>query len=392
MPFFCVIFFSNEYIVINRWETFMKMMVLFIAVLCGFILMNKQVNHNVEDATFYQPVRAQKQRESTMDVNYMRSLLHPNDQDVYDQVYEALIQHTTEVKIDQPILSNITNIYESVLKDHPQIFWAHGLQYKEIKKYGTTKYYLLYPMYIMTQEEVEQKNIQLEQITDEILRPIRLASSTYEKVKYVYDYIIDHTEYVLDSKYNQNILSVLEYGQSVCAGYAKTAQYLLQKLGIRCAYITGKSLMQGIEHAWNLVEIDGSYIYMDTTWGDPISDELNNKTYAYFTMTAKEMMRLYEPNEKLPDNMCDEISYYHLENAYFTQYDEEKLLALIEKAIRNKDSFIELKCKDETTLLTIEKILFEEKRILTLLGEKNIYKLSISYVIHEDFQVMKIMI
>ncbi len=370
----------------------MKIMVLCIVVLCGFISMNQKTDYDVEDKALYQPVIAQKQEISTMDAKYMRSLLPINDQAVYDQIYEALLQLTEEVKVDQQITSNISDIYASVLKDHPQIFWAYGLQYREIKKYGTIEYYLLYPTYIMSQEEVEQKNIQLEEIVNGILNPIRLESSTYKKVKYVYDYIIDHTEYVLNAQHNQNILSVFENGQSVCAGYAKAAQYLLQKLGIRCAYITGKSLERGVEHAWNLVEIDGSYVYMDTTWGDPVSDQLYNKTYAYFTMTAKEMMSLYKPHEKLPNHMRETVSYYHNENAYFTEYDEEKLLALIETSIRNKNGFVELKCKDEATRLAIQKALFEEKKILTLFSKKNIFKRSISYVIHEELQVIKIMI
>lgn len=366
----------------------MKIIIL-IAILCCGVYMYYQANTEQVPVL---PASTTPVSKYILDVNYMRSLLHNKDQQVYDQIYEALLKQTSEIQIDQQTTEDIVSIYQSVLKDHPQIFWVNGLQYREVKKYGTFQYFILYPTYIMTQEEVEQKNMQLEQLTDTILEPVRLSTSTYEKVKYVYDYIIDHCEYIVGSKHNQNILSVLEYGQSVCAGYAKTAQYLLQKLGIRCAYITGKSLKQGVEHAWNLIEIDGSYVYMDTTWGDPLSNQLYNKTYAYFMMTLEEVLSLYAPNEKLPTPLKEEISYYRKENAYFTQYDEEQILTLMKKAINEQQPFIELKCQDEATRLAIQTILFDEQKVGVLLRKCGVSLSSIFYYINEELQMIKIML
>ena len=76
---------------------------------------------------------------------------------------------------------------------------------------------------------------------------ISQEASTYEKIKYVYEYIINSTDYNENGQDTQNIQSVLLYHSSVCAGYSKAFQYLLNRMGFSCTYITG-TIRDGGDH------------------------------------------------------------------------------------------------------------------------------------------------
>ena len=107
----------------------------------------------------------------------------------------------------------------------------------------------------------------IRKITAEWLRGIEEAASEYDKVKAVYEAVIFSTNYDLSAADNQNIASVFLGGASVCQGYAKATQYLLNHLGVMCTLVQG-TVDTGEAHAWNLVQVDGDYYYVDTTWGD----------------------------------------------------------------------------------------------------------------------------
>lgn len=119
----------------------------------------------------------------------------------------------------------------------------------------------------------EQRNQEIESARTSCLSGISDLSDEYEKIKYIYTYLIDNVDYDLDAPDNQNIYSALVGKRSVCAGYAKSCQYLLQQLGIYCIYVTGQTTDPNggvADHAWNIVQCNGQYYYVDTTWGDPI--------------------------------------------------------------------------------------------------------------------------
>ena len=72
--------------------------------------------------------------------------------------------------------------------------------------------------------------------------------------------------------------------RTVCAGYARAFQYLLQQLEIPCYYCTGNA---GENHAWDIVRIGGEYYNVDVTWDDTeeIGYDYFNKTDAEFAPT-----------------------------------------------------------------------------------------------------------
>jgi transglutaminase/protease-like cytokinesis protein 3 len=77
--------------------------------------------------------------------------------------------------------------------------------------------------------------------------------------------------------------------RALCAGYAESFAYLLEKAGIEAYVISGDSIDrrgESVPHAWNLVYIDRQPYYFDITW----NDNGKNATYDYFGVTSKDIL------------------------------------------------------------------------------------------------------
>ncbi|MBQ3497319.1 MAG: S-layer homology domain-containing protein [Oscillospiraceae bacterium] len=55
---------------------------------------------------------------------------------------------------------------------------------------------------------------------------------------------------------------------AICQDYAELFQSMCIRLGIPCDMVSGEA---GGPHAWNIVYVDGEWLYMDCTWDDPVS-------------------------------------------------------------------------------------------------------------------------
>ena len=102
-------------------------------------------------------------------------------------------------------------------------------------------------------------------------------------------------EYDTSADMNQSAYSALVNGQTVCAGYARAFQYLMQQLNIPCYYCTGYS---GQDHAWNIIKLEQKYYNVDVTWDDttPSTYDYYNKSDAEFADThVRKGLSVYLP-------------------------------------------------------------------------------------------------
>lgn len=150
---------------------------------------------------------------------------------------------------------------------------------------------LYYSSTFNSKEEVESAIAQVNEIADNIVANAK--GSTYDKVKYVHDWIVDNVEYDNDDlDNNDNIYGTFVNKKVVCEGYAEALKFMLDKLNIPCVLVYGEGYDDNGNteaHAWNYVQMDDEKWYaVDPTWDDPIyvgsanGILTNSKKYAYF--------------------------------------------------------------------------------------------------------------
>ncbi|MBR2311056.1 MAG: hypothetical protein IKA47_11085 [Oscillospiraceae bacterium] len=100
----------------------------------------------------------------------------------------------------------------------------------------------------------------------------------------IHDYLITHSVYD-ESLVKNTAYSLLVEGTSVCAGYARAYQELMTRAGIECLYVSSEKM----NHAWNLVKIDGKWYHVDVTWDDPSPNIAGFARHTYFLATDEEM-------------------------------------------------------------------------------------------------------
>ncbi|MBR1691381.1 MAG: hypothetical protein IJ711_01250 [Lachnospiraceae bacterium] len=290
---------------------------------------------------------------------------------VYDEILSGL-QERKETTISTLSDTQADMAFQCVLYDHPEIFYVSGYHLTQKTLDGQVVELSVTGQYEYTQEEAEERKAKIDAYVSECLAGVPDTDDEYLKVKYVFDYLITHTAYNLNAPDNQNICSVFIGGESVCQGYAESAQYLLRELGIESAIVTGL-VNGGGRHAWNLVRVNDRYYYMDVTWGDvdyratdnEQEDKLVPVNYDYFlvTTTQLEKSHVIETIVTMPDCVSEEDNYYVREGLYFEEVDEQQLASAFAGAYDRGQTTVTLKGTDGAVFEQLKHYLLDENHI-----------------------------
>ncbi|MGN0401181.1 MAG: transglutaminase domain-containing protein [Acetatifactor sp.] len=212
------------------------------------------------------------------------SMLNPTLQQLYRQVYANAEKLITSFAPVVPVTTGqVKNVMEAVYNDHPELFWLESEYSCKYLKTGICVEITL--RYNATANDLTEAKKQFQAYAEEILEGARKLNSIYEKEQYVHDALVQVAEYAESSLMNQSAYSALVLGRTVCAGYARAFQYLMQQLEIPCYYCAGYT---GQEHAWNIVKLDDGYRNVDVTW-----DDTDPGTYDYYNKTDSEFMETH---------------------------------------------------------------------------------------------------
>lgn len=184
-------------------------------------------------------------------------------------LYDTIIREVEKGKKTTGIECTVNNCYnrlsdinKCIYLDHPELLSYYLMS---AASDGTTTRYSIEamsrPKYLMAERRIERE-------IDIVKRETKKMNDR-EKIIYVYDYVSSHNYDRLFTYMgsNQSIYSFFTKGESVCAGFAKSAQIIFQNIGIK------SYLVEGYEHLWNYVEFEGKYYVFDATVGASYRDK-----------------------------------------------------------------------------------------------------------------------
>ena len=314
-------------------------------------------------------IGAQAQVQSISNGNYAYEHLSEEGKQVYDQMLAAILDYQEKVNLATMDTELMKDAYQALNCDYGGLFWTDG--------YVFTTYMLgeepisleFSPTYIMEKSEKDAIQGQVDAVVDEWLGGISIQDSDYEKAKYVFATLIERVDYVEGSKDNQNILSVFLHGETVCHGYACATQYLLRQLGIPSLIITGTANNQA--HAWNIVELDGKYYHMDTTWGNSTylnteQQEAKYVNYNFLCMTDEEIGRTHQVQMGfvLPECNSMEHDYYVVEGRYFDSWDPGRIGSVLREAWESGNPSVDIKLKDAELYEQMKDYFIQQQKIV----------------------------
>lgn len=306
------------------------------------------------------------------------------------QIYREILSVLQKVEVEKPLstvdVEVLDKAFNCVMLDHPELFYVTGYSITKFTRKDKIEKIEFEGRYTCDFDEAVKRQLLVDEAVSNCLSGISPDASEYEKVKYIYEYIIKNTEYDLDSAENQNILSVLLNNKSVCQGYAKSVQYLLNKLGVFCILVEGK-VKDTESHVFNIVRIDGNYYFVDATWGDAsysltMEDDVlfdsPDISYDYLCIPRSEIEKTHVINELVPLPVCDSMrdNYYVREGLLFENADEEKFQRVFDKAYADGDNFVTIKCSNQSSYEQVYDYLITREHIFDYLSDGN----SINYV------------
>ncbi len=295
---------------------------------------------------------------------------------IYEELYDFMKKPTSLYELKKPVkLEDLSPAIYAFMYDFPESYWMWNYRYRIDANKKVVE--LEFPV----PEDLESKWAQVDAIANNVVAAVA-NESDYNKLKYFYEWIINWTEYQ-ENECDQDYTGVFLLKKSICAGYARAFQYLCKKAGLKCTTVRGQTKES---HAWNLVELNGQYYWVDVTWGDPTTDDGSQKlVYYYFMVTDELLFRTHislngqvpvGPYDKIdaftfPQCTDNSLSYYVQNGAYFETYDYYAIRDyVLQKLYENPYQEISFQIgNQESFYYAVEQLLKNERYIRNIFRE-----------------------
>lgn len=227
------------------------------------------------------------------------------------RVKAALLNGETEVEISDLAIDRSEYPFFKLMCFSP--YFSNGIEIS--RGYSDkTHYTKILIKTMMTAAETASYIQRVDEKVSEVLQRTVGITSPEQKALVIHDYLVYEFAYDYDNYLTNTIpedssrsggLLMKEHG--VCNAYAYTYKYFMNRLGIEC-HVTSS---ENMNHAWNIININGSYYHVDCTWDDPVPDSLGSVRHAYFLLSDEAIKEKRHYGWNLTNYICNDTSYDH---------------------------------------------------------------------------------
>lgn len=323
---------------------------------------------------------------------YAYDKLSEGQKQLYAEIYMILHDMSDNVEISTLDADEIEFIFNCVMVDHPEMYYVYGYTLGKYKRGEEVEKITFEGRYSMTLDERNAKDKTVKEYITDVIESAPQGDD-YDKIKYVYDYLIENNDYDVNAKDNQNILSVIENGVTVCSGYAKMTQLLLNSMDIFCTIVNGTACDNSNDvssdfakpqlHVWNIVKCNGEYYNLDVTWGDTsismmdsdgVIQDSTSINYDYMLVSDSELASSHNPDPIVDMPKCNSMkdNYFVHEGLYVESIDETFFAEAFEKAYSNGEYSLTLKASDDKVFDMMQEYLIDESHIFDFVKQDNV--------------------
>ena len=249
---------------------------------------------------------------------------------------------------------NLMKVLNTVLSDNPNIIYFNKglLQIRErvFSKQLNFLEYLSKKQALQINQELEKKLRDAAWEIDKNARNDRdILKGISEFLQRTANYDYEELKYSMSGK-SKNFLSHNAYGalvnhKAVCDGFSSAYSLLAQYFGFKCMIVNGKSSYRSnsqVEHAWNIVEYNGNFYHIDSTWDVNTYEAIKEYSYDYFGLDDDEILLDHVWDYKsTPKCSVNELSYF-VANDLFAK-SESQIEDIIYRQIKHKEKVIRVK-------------------------------------------------
>lgn len=215
----------------------------------------------------------------------------------------------------------ISDVVMLFLNRHPEYYWLCFESCDVENGFAVTLYEVQIPSMGKDGNYIYGSDADnLEHAINEALAVIKPGMTDLDKALALHDYLVLHIAYAYKDYINgslggnvYNIYGALQEGKAVCQGYAYAYYILLKNVNIENRMVVSNNM----NHAWNMLKIDGKWYHVDVTWDDPVWDILGRVRHEYFMLSdaaIKEKEHYdwssYDPEQETPVADSDKYKDY----------------------------------------------------------------------------------